>query len=139
MEESVAYKSLFFPIFFLSIIFTGFIVCIVIIGFSFTNIVIGLKYFSFLFAPFILLLFLKIRKPKILISRNQNNFIIHYHSKKVSIPFNEIVDISYDSLFYSSTIIIKTKVKKYRIRDVKGVYKLYKAMMLILNDHGLIK
>lgn len=83
MEESVAYKSLFFPIFFLSMIFTGFIVCIVIIGFSFTNIVIGLKYFSFLFVPFILLLFFKKTKPKILISRNHNNFIIHYHSKKV--------------------------------------------------------
>ena len=139
MTESVAYKSLFFPIFFLSIIFTGFIVYFVISGFSSAYTVIGLKYFSFLFVPFILLLFFKITKPKILISRNQNNFIIHYHSKKVSIPFNEIVDISYDSLLYSSTIIIKTKVKKYRIRDVKSVYKVYKAMMLILNDHGLIK
>jgi|GEM_PF-2138985 len=135
MEESVAYKSLFFPIFFLSIIFTGFIVYIVIFGFSSTYVVIGLKYFSFLFAPFILLLFFKIRKPKILISRNQNNFIIHYHSKKVSIPFIEIVDISYNSLLYSSTIIIKTKIKKYRIRDVKSIYKVCKAMMFILNDH----
>lgn len=135
MEESVAYKSLFFPIFFLSIIFTGFIVYIVIFGFSSTYVVIWLKYFSFLFAPFILLLFFKIRKPKILISRNQNNFIIHYHSKKVSIPFIEIVDISFDSLLYSSTIIIKTKVKKYRIRDVKSIYKVYNAMVFILNDH----
>lgn len=135
MTESVAYKSLFFPIFFLSILFSAFIVYIVIFGFSTTYIVIGLKYFSFLFAPFIVLLFFKMTKPKILISRNQNIFIIHYHSKKVSIPFNEIADISYDSLFYSSTIIIKTKVKKYRIRDVKGVYKVYKAMMLILNEN----
>jgi len=131
--ESLAYRSLFLPICYLSVILSGFLFCLILGGLEY--IVVGFKPFSFLIIPYILLFILKIRKPKVLFSKNKAEFVIHYNSKNVSIPFNEIQKISFDSLYFSSMIIIKTNFKKYRIRDVKDVYNVYKSMFSIFYDN----
>jgi hypothetical protein len=75
-----------------------------------------------------------LRKPKILISKNDSAFIIHKRKRDIIIPFDIIKSISSVTYHDSNTIVIRTDSKGFHISDIYNVEEAEYVMNKILKD-----
>lgn len=142
IREPIAYKRMF--LYYFLLISHGILFVITIFLFFLGKFDDGLnKFLSTLmiclivWSPFILLFIFKYKKPNVLISKNQDCFIIHRITKEIVIPMQTIRKITYWSVKEGRIIYIKTDTRflKYSVQDIRNVDQVWSTMNSILRDY----